>query len=233
MQLLLAAILSVIYALVQMLVVIGIALQMKREGLCSPSAFFLLLVVVFFLVAACLHPHEISCIVSGAIYFLAIPSMHLLLMIYAFCNMNDVSWGTREVKVETPPDHGPPDERKADGGRTTEEGGVTLSFGNLFRCICCPREVAATAGMTARRNGPVDAVGDNEVNVASRKEETTGDHASQKEEEVATKEREWNTTTDDIVKESRESGHFEGKAFLVKLFCHILKREMAAFFFST
>ena len=134
--------------------------------------------------------------------------------------------------MEAPPAHGPPDGRKADGGRPAEEGGVTLSFGNLFRCICCPREVAATAvtGTTARRNGAVDAVGDNEVNVTSRKGETTADHAAEKEEQVVTEDREWNTTTDDIVKESPESDHLEGKAFLVKLPRHILKREMAAFY---
>ncbi len=34
----------------------------------------------------------------GMIYFLAIPSMYMLLMMYALTNLHIVSWGTREVK---------------------------------------------------------------------------------------------------------------------------------------
>ncbi len=35
----------------------------------------------------------------GFLYFLSIPSMYMLLMIYALTNLNVVSWGTREVKT--------------------------------------------------------------------------------------------------------------------------------------
>ena len=34
----------------------------------------------------------------GFLYFLSIPSMYMLLMIYALTNLHVVSWGTREVK---------------------------------------------------------------------------------------------------------------------------------------
>ncbi|XP_021367706.1 uncharacterized protein LOC110459670 isoform X2 [Mizuhopecten yessoensis] len=47
---------------------------------------------------SCFHPHEFSCIMHGAMYFLCIPLGFLLLVIYSLCNMHDISWGTREVQ---------------------------------------------------------------------------------------------------------------------------------------
>ncbi len=41
---------------------------------------------------------EAFCVVHGFIYFLAIPSMYMLLMMYSMTNLHVVSWGTREVK---------------------------------------------------------------------------------------------------------------------------------------
>ena len=43
---------------------------------------------------------EIHCILSGIIYLLCIPAMYLLLIIYSITNLNNVSWGTREVPVK-------------------------------------------------------------------------------------------------------------------------------------
>ena len=37
---------------------------------------------------------------SGIIYLLCIPAMYLLLIIYSITNLNNVSWGTREVPVK-------------------------------------------------------------------------------------------------------------------------------------
>ena len=37
------------------------------------------------------------CLPYGVIYFITIPSMYLLLVIYSIFNLNVVSWGTREV----------------------------------------------------------------------------------------------------------------------------------------
>lgn len=36
----------------------------------------------------------------GVLYLLTIPSGYLLLVIYSICNLNDVSWGTREVPTK-------------------------------------------------------------------------------------------------------------------------------------
>ena len=40
---------------------------------------------------------EFSCLLPGFIYFLAIPANFLLLTVFYLCNVNNVSWGTREV----------------------------------------------------------------------------------------------------------------------------------------
>ena len=39
---------------------------------------------------------------SVFIYWITIPSMYLLLMIYSVFNLNDVSWGTREDAPQKP-----------------------------------------------------------------------------------------------------------------------------------
>ena len=40
---------------------------------------------------------EFFCVLHGFLYFLSIPSMSMLLMIYSLGNLHVVSWGTREV----------------------------------------------------------------------------------------------------------------------------------------
>ena len=50
--------------------------------------YFEILVVLF---------QEFWCIIHGFLYFLAIPSMSMLLMLYSLGNLHIVSWGTREA----------------------------------------------------------------------------------------------------------------------------------------
>jgi len=57
--------------------------------------------VAVFLIAGLLHPREIYCLMAGFIYFLCLPSAFVLLNIYSICNLNNVSWGTREL-AKTP-----------------------------------------------------------------------------------------------------------------------------------
>ncbi|KAJ8974097.1 hypothetical protein NQ317_011616 [Molorchus minor] len=99
-QLLAAQILSTGYALIMMAVIVGTALQLREDGVGSPSAIFLIAMTGSFFIAACLHPQEFWCIVPGIIYLLSIPSMYLLLILYSIINLNNVSWGTREVAVK-------------------------------------------------------------------------------------------------------------------------------------
>ena len=43
------------------------------------------------------YVQEFWCIIHGFLYFLAIPSMSMLLMLYSLGNLHVVSWGTREA----------------------------------------------------------------------------------------------------------------------------------------
>ena len=97
-QIRIAAFMSAIYAVIMMAVIVGTTIQIAEDSWTSPNAVFLMLLIAIFIIAACTHPQEFWCIVPGMLYFLCIPSGYLLLLIYSLCNLNIVSWGTREVE---------------------------------------------------------------------------------------------------------------------------------------
>ena len=92
----LAQLLSALYALLMMAVIVGTTLQLQEDGIASPSGIFLLSLTASFIICGLLHPQEFNCLPAGFVYYLTVPSMYLLLIIYSVFNMNDVSWGTRE-----------------------------------------------------------------------------------------------------------------------------------------
>ncbi|XP_060583228.1 chitin synthase chs-1-like [Ruditapes philippinarum] len=92
-----AEILTALYAFVMMIVLVGTIVTAAQESPFHPSVIFLGFLVIAFTFSALLHPKEWSCIVYGALYFLLIPTGFLLLNIYSLTNLNNVSWGTREV----------------------------------------------------------------------------------------------------------------------------------------
>ncbi|XP_055029972.2 chitin synthase chs-1 [Misgurnus anguillicaudatus] len=97
-QIIIAAIMSVIYAFVMA----GAALSIigdiiVQDTFLTPSGLFLISMVLMYLITAILHPQEFSLVIYGFVYFLSIPSGYLLLIIYSIVNMNNVSWGTRET----------------------------------------------------------------------------------------------------------------------------------------
>ncbi|XP_048522963.1 chitin synthase chs-2 [Dendroctonus ponderosae] len=98
-QLLVAAILSAGYGLVMMMVFIGVAMQINEDGILAPSSLFFFLMMGEYIIAALVHPKEFYCLKYGVIYLMTVPSMYMLLVIYSVFNMNNVSWGTREVTV--------------------------------------------------------------------------------------------------------------------------------------
>ena len=51
--------------------------------------------------AAMFHPLEFYCLPALVVYYITVPSMYFLLIVYSFTNMNNVTWGTREVAVKT------------------------------------------------------------------------------------------------------------------------------------
>ncbi|BFY98509.1 hypothetical protein BsWGS_01548 [Bradybaena similaris] len=99
-QLNLAAVLSAIYSLLMMAVIVGTAVQIAEDTVVSPNALFLLMLIAIFILSASFHPQEFFCLLPGALYFLALPSGYVLLMVYAMCNLHVVSWGTRETSSQ-------------------------------------------------------------------------------------------------------------------------------------
>ena len=96
-QLLVCALLSTFYSCVMTVVAVGIIKGLVTEGLLDPSLIFLIIMAGSFIVAGMLHPYEFTCLLYGPIYFLCIPSGYLVLIIFALSNMQDISWGTRDV----------------------------------------------------------------------------------------------------------------------------------------
>ncbi|UJR08979.1 hypothetical protein I4U23_013229 [Adineta vaga] len=92
-----AAFLSAVYAIIMMAVIVGTTIQIAEDSWTSPNAVFLMLLLSINFIAACMHPQEFWCVVPGILYFLCIPSGYLFLLIYSLCNLNIVSWGTREA----------------------------------------------------------------------------------------------------------------------------------------
>lgn len=91
-----AMLLSLIYSMLMLAVMVGIAIDTYQQGILSPNSLFFSVMMGSFLVAAILHPQEFSCVLSLPLYMLLIPSMYMLLPIYSVTCMSNVSWGTRE-----------------------------------------------------------------------------------------------------------------------------------------
>ncbi|XP_076350653.1 chitin synthase chs-2-like isoform X2 [Tachypleus tridentatus] len=139
-QILVAQILSGVYSLLMMTVLIGTAIQMKEDGIGSPSAIFLIALTLSFVIAAIIHPQEIGCIIYGVLYFIYIPSMYLLLTVYYLINLNNVSWGTRDDqsnKAEQEKPMGKTQWLHVKRTETEEDGGITCGLGSLFKCMFC------------------------------------------------------------------------------------------------
>ena len=96
-QLIVCAFLSTFYTCVMTVVAVGILKGVATERFLDPTLAFLSIMSASFIVAGVMHPYEFSCLLYGIIYFLAIPSGYLVLIIFAVSNMHDISWGTRDV----------------------------------------------------------------------------------------------------------------------------------------
>uniref|UniRef100_W8AXX4 chitin synthase n=1 Tax=Ceratitis capitata TaxID=7213 RepID=W8AXX4_CERCA len=123
-QLLIAFVISSMYCLVMMAVLIGIIIQMIDDGPLAPASLFFLLVFMQIFIAGVVHPQEVGALICGFIYYITIPSMYMLLLIYSVFNMNDVSWGTREVAVKKDDESGLAPGDDAEEGREYLPGWV-------------------------------------------------------------------------------------------------------------
>lgn len=155
-QLMAAKIISAIYGLVMMAVLVGIMLQIYEDGPFAPSSLFFFIVAGEMIIAAFLHPQEFGCLPAGVVYYVTVPSMYLLLIVYSIFNLNDVSWGTREIaskksKMELEQDKKALEEAKKEAKKKSfwgflrrdakkkddEEGSFEFSMAGLFKCMCC------------------------------------------------------------------------------------------------
>ncbi|XP_068231758.1 chitin synthase chs-2-like isoform X2 [Palaemon carinicauda] len=153
-----AYILSAGYALVMIVVIVGMMLQFAEEGWDTPTSIFFLATSGSFVITGLMHPKEILCLPCGLVYYLLVPSMYLLLVVYSCFNLNNVSWGTREVaaKMRKKTREELEAERKAleeakkmkkkegflsflhrDASADEDEGSIELSFAGLFKLMCC------------------------------------------------------------------------------------------------
>lgn len=100
-QIKVAAILSTIFAYLMIAIIIGAMARMLNSPIVSPSSLILLVLGFVFFLAGCMHPKEFKCLFPSVLYFLSLPSAFVLLNIYSFINLNNISWGTREIKPNT------------------------------------------------------------------------------------------------------------------------------------
>ena len=97
-QLLVCGFLSTFYACVMTVVLVGILKGFISSNILEdPSLVFLIIMSASFIIAGIMHPYEFTCLPYGIIYYLCIPSGYLVLIIFAISNMQDISWGTRDV----------------------------------------------------------------------------------------------------------------------------------------
>uniref|UniRef100_A0A0L8FPH2 chitin synthase n=2 Tax=Octopus bimaculoides TaxID=37653 RepID=A0A0L8FPH2_OCTBM len=120
-QLNFAIILTMIYTVVMMTVLAGLCLEIAGSLFCSTTTIFATLVFMAFVSAALLHPQEFSAIFGGLVFLLAVPTMSIILVIYAMGNLHIVSWGTREVVQQNL------QVLSADGNHEVSSSGVSFS----------------------------------------------------------------------------------------------------------
>ncbi|KAL0119961.1 hypothetical protein PUN28_007970 [Cardiocondyla obscurior] len=148
-QLIVAEIISAIYGLVMVVVLVGIMLQIAEDGWLAPSSLLFFIVACQMTIAGLLHPQEVTCLFCGIIYYITVPSMYMLLIIFSVFNVHNVTWGTRDSKkpnivvqdeqkstIITNLSEGFMLERKNKQVKN-EKGTWEFSLGNLFKCICC------------------------------------------------------------------------------------------------
>lgn len=98
-QITIAAVLSVMYAFLMLVVTMSIIAAMVKENtILTPSSIFIVAMAIIYIVTALMHPQELPLVFYGLLYIICIPSAYMLLIIYSMVNMNSVSWGTRETK---------------------------------------------------------------------------------------------------------------------------------------
>jgi chitin synthase len=97
-QILFAKVLSLVYAMFMLAIFFGVLLMSWNSCPWAPSTVSLELTAGAFVLVGLLHPQEIHYLIYGIVYYLTIPCMYMLLPLYCIFNLDDVSWGTREIQ---------------------------------------------------------------------------------------------------------------------------------------
>ncbi|XP_076648765.1 hyaluronan synthase-like protein kkv isoform X2 [Halictus rubicundus] len=183
-QVAVAALFSTVYGMVMISVFVGIAINIIEDGTpFSPSSLFLILMIGQLVIAALLHPAEFYCFPHILIYIITLPSMYLLLIIYSVTNLNDITWGTREVttrktarELEQEKKEAEEAKRKAKqksllgflqngvGSNDDEEGSIEISLAGLFKCMFC------THGQTSNEKQQLVTIADSLETLGKRLE---------------------------------------------------------------
>ncbi|XP_062291365.1 chitin synthase chs-2-like [Scomber scombrus] len=101
-QVTIAAILSILYAFLMLVVTMSIIVSMVRDQtILTPSSLFVVAMALMYIITAMMHPQEFLLLFHGFLYIICVPSAYLLLTIYSMVNMTNSSWGTRETKPAT------------------------------------------------------------------------------------------------------------------------------------
>uniref|UniRef100_A0A0N5AH42 chitin synthase n=1 Tax=Syphacia muris TaxID=451379 RepID=A0A0N5AH42_9BILA len=99
-QLMLAKILSLIYAFVMVAVSVATACETALQTIFAPTAFFSFIMLSMVVVAAAMHPQEFYNIIYGLPFFLMIPCTFLFMTLYSLINLHVMNWGTREAAAD-------------------------------------------------------------------------------------------------------------------------------------
>ncbi|XP_076671619.1 hyaluronan synthase-like protein kkv isoform X1 [Andrena cerasifolii] len=182
-QVVMALLLSTVYGLIMIAVIVGIAISIVQDGVLSPSAMFLMLLIGQMVITGLLHSVEILCLMHSVMYFVTVPSMYVLLIIYAVCNLNDITWGTREVKAKKTAAELEQEKKEAEeakrkakqksllgflqngvGSNDDEEGSIEISLAGLFKCMFC------THGQTSNEKQQLVAIAESLEHLGKRLE---------------------------------------------------------------
>ncbi|XP_076245365.1 chitin synthase chs-2 [Calliopsis andreniformis] len=139
-QLITAEIMTVVYGLIMIVVLVGIILQVAIQGYFAPNTLLFFIVIGQFILTSFMHPQEWSCINNAIIYYITVPSMYMLLIIYSIFNVHNVTWGTREsivcTKASETKSTKTNNSHSEQGKENSKDTWLHSSFSNLFKCYC-------------------------------------------------------------------------------------------------
>ncbi|XP_008215122.2 chitin synthase chs-2 [Nasonia vitripennis] len=142
-QLLMAGVITAIYGLVMIVVLVGIMIQIAEDGWLAPSTLLFFVVAGELVITGLLHPLEWTCLLYGVIYYVTVPSMYMLLIIFSLFNMNNISWGTRDVpkpSLNTEEQQNKSMLNPPAVSNKREKAPVEFSLAGLFKCMLCAQE---------------------------------------------------------------------------------------------